>query len=52
VQQFAIMHLIGPANWALPGWLDHIRPRLAIETTPEAPQLIRRMGRTRRAHLE
>ena len=27
----AIMHLIGPANWALPGWLDRILPRLAIE---------------------
>ena len=33
----AFMHLIGPANWALPGWLDRILPRLAIEPTPEAP---------------
>jgi RND superfamily putative drug exporter len=32
----AIMHLIGPANWALPGWLDRILPRLAIEPTPQA----------------
>jgi RND superfamily putative drug exporter len=22
----ALMHLIGPANWALPGWLDRILP--------------------------
>jgi hypothetical protein len=26
----------GPANRALPGWLDRILPRLAIETTQEA----------------
>jgi len=33
----ALMHLIGPANWALPGWLDRILPRLATETRAEAP---------------
>jgi putative drug exporter of the RND superfamily len=33
----ATMHLIGPANWALPGWLDRILPRLAIETKEEVP---------------
>jgi putative drug exporter of the RND superfamily len=33
----ALMHLIGPANWALPGWLDRILPRLAIETKDQAP---------------
>ncbi len=27
----ALMHLIGPANWALPGWLNRVLPRLAIE---------------------
>jgi RND superfamily putative drug exporter len=27
----ALMHLIGPANWALPAWLDRRLPRLAIE---------------------
>jgi RND superfamily putative drug exporter len=27
----ALMHLIGPANWALPGWLDRILPRVAVE---------------------
>jgi len=32
----AAMHLIGPANWALPGWLDRILPNLAIEAAPEA----------------
>jgi RND superfamily putative drug exporter len=30
----ALMHLIGPANWALPRWLDRILPRLAIEAEP------------------
>jgi RND superfamily putative drug exporter len=28
----AIMHLIGPANWAMPAWLDRIVPNLSIET--------------------
>ena len=32
----AIMHLTGPANWALPGWLDRILPRLTIEARDEA----------------
>lgn len=27
----ALMHLIGPANWALPTWLDRRLPRLAVE---------------------
>jgi RND superfamily putative drug exporter len=27
----ALMHLTGPANWALPGWLDRLLPRLAVE---------------------
>jgi len=30
----ALMHLLGPANWWLPGWLDWILPRLSIESTP------------------
>ena len=33
----ALMHLIGPVNWAIPRWLDRILPRLAIETTEPAP---------------
>ena len=33
----ALMHLIGPANWALPRWLDRILPRLAIEAAEPAP---------------
>jgi putative drug exporter of the RND superfamily len=33
----ALMHLIGPANWALPSWLDRILPRLAAEPGPEIP---------------
>jgi RND superfamily putative drug exporter len=27
----ALMHLSGPANWTLPGWLDRVLPRLAAE---------------------
>jgi RND superfamily putative drug exporter len=27
----AIMHRIGPANWAMPAWLDRIVPNLSIE---------------------
>jgi RND superfamily putative drug exporter len=33
----AVMHLIGPANWALPGWLDAVLPRLATEAGDQAP---------------
>ncbi len=33
----ALMHLIGPANWAIPGWLDRILPRLAIEAAAQPP---------------
>ena len=33
----ALMHLTGPANWTLPGWLHRILPRLAIEARDEAP---------------
>ena len=31
------MHLIGSANWALPGWLGRILPRVAIEPGDHAP---------------
>ena len=27
----AVMHLVGPANWPLPAWLDRILPNLSIE---------------------
>jgi len=33
----ALMHLLGPANWALPGWLDRLLPRLAVEAGEHAP---------------
>jgi RND superfamily putative drug exporter len=39
----ALMHLIGPANWALPSWLDRILPRLAIEA-PEQPRTAHRQA--------
>ena len=33
----ALMHLAGPANWWLPGWLDRILPHLSIEPATEPP---------------
>jgi putative drug exporter of the RND superfamily len=33
----ALMHLTGPANWALPRWLDRILPQLAVEAHEPAP---------------
>jgi RND superfamily putative drug exporter len=33
----ALMHLIGPANWVLPGWLDRVLPRLALDGADPAP---------------
>jgi RND superfamily putative drug exporter len=32
----ALMHLIGPANWALPGWLDRFLPRLSVDPSEKA----------------
>jgi len=34
----AVMHLIGPANWALPNWLGRVLPRLSIERGHEDPE--------------
>jgi RND superfamily putative drug exporter len=31
----AIMHRIGPANWAMPRWLDRIVPNLSVEAAEE-----------------
>jgi RND superfamily putative drug exporter len=31
----AIMHRIGPANWAMPAWLDRIVPNLSVEAEDE-----------------
>ena len=31
----AVMHLIGPANWAMPAWLDRILPNLSVEVDGE-----------------
>jgi RND superfamily putative drug exporter len=45
----AIMHLVGPANWALPGWLDRILPRVAVEAGERTP---RRAGKTERTRSE
>ncbi|MFI6526625.1 MMPL family transporter [Streptomyces uncialis] len=38
----AVMHLLGRANWWLPGWLERRLPHLAVEA-PEAP--VREAGR-------
>ncbi|MET9565462.1 MMPL family transporter [Streptomyces tauricus] len=42
----ALMHLLGGANWWLPGWLDRRLPRLSIE-----PPEIRTAGPGRRATI-
>jgi uncharacterized membrane protein YdfJ with MMPL/SSD domain len=34
----AIMHLIGPANWSMPAWLDSILPNLSVEVEDEAAE--------------
>jgi RND superfamily putative drug exporter len=34
----ALMHLLGPGNWWLPGWLDRILPRMSIEGSPTPGQ--------------
>jgi class 3 adenylate cyclase len=31
----ATMHLIGPANWAMPAWLDRLLPNLSVEVNDE-----------------
>ena len=33
----AIMHLVGPANWAMPAWLERVLPNLSIENENELP---------------
>ncbi len=32
----ALMHLLGPGNWWLPGRLDRIMPHLSVEPADEA----------------
>jgi RND superfamily putative drug exporter len=37
----SLMHVLGPANWWLPGWLDRILPRVHVEPediTPAGPE--------------
>jgi RND superfamily putative drug exporter len=34
----AVMHLIGPANWWMPAWLDRIMPNLSVEVEDEPAQ--------------
>ena len=31
----AVMHLIGPANWAMPTWMNRILPNLSVEADEE-----------------
>ena len=33
----ALMHMIGPANWWLPGWIDRWLPHVSVEPA-EAPK--------------
>jgi putative drug exporter of the RND superfamily len=34
----AVLQLLGPATWRLPGWIDRLLPRLAIEPPEQAPE--------------
>jgi RND superfamily putative drug exporter len=36
----ALMHLLGPANWWLPGWLDRILPKLSVEGSSAPAQAV------------
>jgi RND superfamily putative drug exporter len=47
----ALMHVFGPANWWLPGWLDRRLPHLAVnvpdvvcDVVPDAPAPARAAG--------
>jgi RND superfamily putative drug exporter len=49
----AVLHMIGPRTWALPGWLDRVLPRVNIEGTVlpaqrERDQAASSTGETRR----
>ncbi|MFS8359106.1 MMPL family transporter [Streptomyces sp. CWNU-52H] len=33
----SLMHLLGRANWWLPGWLERVLPRVSIEGAPAVP---------------
>jgi RND superfamily putative drug exporter len=43
----ALMHLIGPANWSLPGWLDRFLPRLSEEPDEKAVPVVDGSGAVR-----
>jgi RND superfamily putative drug exporter len=34
----AIMHVIGPANWYIPAWLDRILPNLSVDAEEHEPE--------------
>jgi putative drug exporter of the RND superfamily len=36
----AVMHLIGPANWSMPAWLDRVLPNFSIENDDKLPTLV------------
>jgi RND superfamily putative drug exporter len=36
----AVMHLIGPANWSMPAWLDRILPNLSVEVEEEPATVV------------
>lgn len=39
-----LMHLTGPANWALPAWLDRILPRVEVETAERSAEPVKGSG--------
>jgi RND superfamily putative drug exporter len=43
----ALMHLIGPANWSLPGWLDRFLPHLSADPDEKAVPVVDGSGAVR-----
>ena len=33
----AVMHVLGPINWAMPQWLDRALPNLSVEAGDDTP---------------
>ncbi|MGI5471024.1 MMPL family transporter [Streptomyces sp. CA-132043] len=48
----ALMHMLGGANWWLPGWLDRRLPRISIEPPEEEPDTVVPVPAPRHAERE
>ncbi|WP_432038082.1 MMPL family transporter [Streptomyces cucumeris] len=48
----ALMHLLGGANWWLPGWLERLLPRISIEGESEAAGPVALPGQRDQLHAD